>query len=233
MRRTLPILVVLAALGLAPAANARVIELGETAAPAAKPSCPDNCQGLGFVTGYPGNNGGKSNPMRVGRSGHIVAFTVQLGKPDANQLKFFEDLYGSPPSVRLSILRKGKTRKTRLSHRLVRQSEIYRVDRHFGSSPTFALDRPLRIAKGEIVALTVPTWAPAFAVGLPRNNWWRSSRRKGRCGNVSQRAAMDEPGELTTFGCTYKEGARLMYTATYVPAPRITDGSNREPRRRR
>ena len=221
----------MAALGLAPAANARVIELGADAQPAAKASCPDNCQGLGYVTGYMGNNGAKSNPMRVGRSGHIVAFTVGLGKPDTEQVEFFEDLYGGPPSVRLSILRRGDTRKTRLRHRLVRQSEIYRVDRHFGSSPTFALDRPLRIAKGEIVALTVPTWAPAFAVGLPRNNWWRSSRRKGQCGNVSQRAAMDDPGDLKTFGCTYKEGARLMYTATYVPAPRITDGSNRTPRR--
>jgi hypothetical protein len=134
--------------------------------------------------------------------------------------------------VRLSIIRRGDTRKTRLSHRLLRQSEIFRVDRYFGSSPTFVLDSPLKISKGNIVALTVPTWAPAFAVGLPRNNWWRSSRRKGQCGNVSQRAAMGDVGGLKTFGCTYKEGARLMYTATYVPAPRITDGSNREPRNR-
>lgn len=231
MRRTAPILVVLATLGLAPAASARVIELGADGKPAAKASCPDNCQGLGFVTGYMGNNGTKKNPMQVGRSGRIVAFTVGLGKPDANQVKFFEDLYGGPPSVRLSIIRKGKTRKTRLSHRLLRQSEIYRVDRYFGSSPTFALDAPLKVSKGNIVALTVPTWAPAFAVGLPRNNWWRSSRRKGQCDNVSQQAAMDTLGDLRTFGCTYKEGARLMYTATYVPAPRITDGSNKKPRR--
>jgi hypothetical protein len=226
MRRTLPILVVLAALGLAPAANARVVELGADVDPAARPSCPENCQGLGFVSGYMGNSGKGSNPFLIRRDGRIVAFTVSLGKPDENQMKFFQDLYGGPPQVRLSILRKGTTRKTRLTHRLLRQSPIYRVDRYFGSSPTFALDDQLKVSKGNIVALTVPTWAPAFAVGLPRNNWWRSSRRKGQCGNVSQRAAQQSLGGLRVYGCTYKEGARLMYTATYIPDPRPTDGSD-------
>jgi hypothetical protein len=228
MRRTLPVLVVLAALGSAPAASARVIELGADVDPAAKSSCPENCQGLGFVTGYMGNSGKGSNPFMVSRDGKIVAFTVSLGKPDANQLKFFQDLYGGPPSVRLSILRKGKTRKTRLTHRLLRQSDVYRVDHYFGSTPTFALDAPLVVKKGNIVALTVPTWAPAFAVGLPRTNWWRSSRHKGQCGNVSQRAAQQSIGGLRVYGCTYREGARLMYTATYIPDPRPTD----QPRRR-
>jgi hypothetical protein len=225
MRRTLPILVVLAALGLAPAASARVIELGGDVDPAARPSCPENCQGLGFVTGYMGNAGKGSNPMVVPRDGKLVAFTIGLGQPDAKQVKFFQDLYGGPPSARISILRKGKTRKTRLTHRLLRQSPVFRVDHYFGSTPTFAFDDPIKVSKGNIVALTVPTWAPAFAVGLPRNNWWRSSRRKGQCGNVSQRAAQESLGGLRVFGCTYREGARLMYTATYIPDPRPTDDS--------
>jgi hypothetical protein len=228
MRRTLPILVVLAALGLAPSAHARVVELGADVDPAARASCPESCQGLGFVSGYMGNSGKGSNPFTVRRDGKIVAFTVGLGKPDDNQVKFFQDLYGGPPSVRLSILRKGTTRKTRLTHRLLRQSPVIRVDHYFGSSPTFALDDPLKVSKGNIVALTVPTWAPAFAVGLPRTNWWRSSRSKGQCGNVSQRAAQQSVGGLRVYGCTYREGARLMYTATYIPDPRPTD----EPRSR-
>jgi hypothetical protein len=223
MRRTLLILVALATLGLAPSASARVIELGADVDPAATASCPDNCQGLGFVTGYMGNSGKGSNPMLVPRPGKIVAFTISLGKPNADQFKFFEDLYGGPASVRLSILRKGKTRKTRLTHRLLRQSPVYRVDHYFGSTPTFALDAPLTVGKNNIVALTVPTWAPAFAVGLPRSNWWRSSRKKGQCGNVSQRVAQQTIGSIMTFGCTYHTGARLMYTATYVPDPKPTD----------
>jgi hypothetical protein len=219
-------LAVLAWLVLAPAATARVVELGAEVDPVAKPSCPENCQGLGFVTGYMGNAGKGSNPMMVPRRGKIVAFTIALGKPNAEQLDFFEDLYGSPPSVRLSILRKGKKRRTRLTHRLLRQSPVFRVDRYLGSTPTFALDAPIKVSKGHIVALTVPTWVPAFAVGLPRSNWWRASRRKGRCDNVSQRAAQQSIGSVVTFGCTYHEGARLMYSATYIPNPRPTDESN-------
>jgi hypothetical protein len=223
MRRTLLIIVALATLGLAPSASARVVELGADVDPAAQASCPDSCQGLGFVTGFMGNSGKGSNPMRVAHTGKIVAFTVSLGKPNAEQFKFFEDLYGGPASLRLSILRQGKTRKTRLTYRLLRQSPVVRVDHYFGSTPTFALDAPLKVSPKNIVALTVPTWAPAFAVGLPKSNWWRSSRKKGQCGNVSQHADQETIGSIVTYGCTYHQGARLMYTATYIPDPRPTD----------
>jgi hypothetical protein len=222
MRRTLPPLVVLALLALAPGAQARVVELGADAVPSTGASCPQDCQGIGRVSGYMGRAGGRSDPYLIRRDGKIVAFTITLGKPDAQQTEFFNNLYGGPPQARLSILRKGKTRKTRLTHRLLRQSDLFRVDHYFGSSPTFALDEPLEVDKGNIVALTVPTWAPAFGVNMPRTNWWRSSRKRGDCDNVSQRAAQQFVGGLRNYGCTYFR-ARLLYTATYIPDPRTTD----------
>ena len=221
MRGTRPLLAVLALLAVAPAAQARVVELGADATPEAGASCPQDCQGIGRVSGYMGRAGGRSDPYMIRRDGKIVAFTITLGKPDEEQTRFFTDLYGGPPQVRLSILRKGKTRKTRLTHRLLRQSDLFRVDRYFGSSPTFALDEPLDVERGNIVALTVPTWAPAFGVNLPRSNWWRSSRRRGACDDVSQRAAQQFQGGLRNYGCTYFR-ARLLYTATYIPDPRET-----------
>ena len=220
-------MVVLAALGLAPSAQARVIELGADAAPAdVAASCPENCQAIGRVSGYMGRSGKGANPFQVPRDGKLVAFTVTLGKPDANQVNFFTDLYGGPPQVRISVLRRGDKRRTRLNHRLMRQSPTFRVNRFFGSSPTFVFDRPMKVSKGNIVALTVPTWAPAFAVNQPRSNWWRSSRAKGQCDNVSQRAAQGRVGGVRVYGCTYFR-ARLLYTVTYVPDPRPTDGSAR------
>jgi hypothetical protein len=223
MRRTLPLLAVLGLLALAPAAQARVVEVGADATPSAGASCPQDCQGIGRVSGYMGRAGGRSDPYMIRRDGKIVAFTITLGDPDEEQTQFFTDLYGGPPQVRLSILRRGKTRKTRLTHRLLRQSDLFRVDRYFGSSPSFALDEPLEVERGNIVALTVPTWAPAFGVNLPRTNWWRSSRRRGDCDNVSQRAAQQFQGGLRAYGCTYFR-ARLLYTATYIPDPRPTTG---------
>ena len=223
MRRALPALVVLAALALAPSAQARVIELGADANPTGiAASCPENCQAIGRVSGYMGRSGKGANPFQVPSNGKVVAFTVTLGKPDTNQVNFFTDLYGGPPQVRLSILRRGDKRRTRLHHRLLRQSPLFRVNRYFGSSPSFALDSPIKVSKGNIVALTVPTWAPAFAVNMPRSNWWRSSRAKGQCDNVSQRAAQGRVGRVRVYGCTYFR-ARLLYTVTFVPDPARTD----------
>jgi hypothetical protein len=226
MKRALATLPVVLGLALAPSASARVIELGEGATPAAKPSCPaqgaSECQAVGRVSGYMGRSGEKTNPFVIPRAGRLVAFTIALGKPSAKERSFFNDLYGGPPQVRISVLRAGKGR-SRLTHRLLRQSSRVRVDRYFGSSPTFVFGRPLRVSRGNRVALTVPTWTPSLALGLGRSNWWRSSRRKGSCSNVSQRAQQQSVGGIRNYGCTYFT-ARLTYSVTYVPDPRRTDG---------
>ena len=206
------------ALALAAAADARILELGSTSEPA-KSNCPNNpCEVVGRVTGYQGRSGPAKNPFRVPHTGKIVAFTVRLAKLEDNQIKFFTDLYGTPPQVRLSILKPGRTKKSRLDHRLLAQSPTFTVDQYFGASPSFALDKPLAVKPGNIVALTVPTWAPAFARDLSKSNWWRSSRGKGHCDNVSQHTELQSTGNVRTFGCTYHT-ARLLYSATYVQTP--------------
>lgn len=220
MKRVLITGTVLAALALPQAASAKVVELGSKI-PRATVSCPANCQAIGRVTGYQGRGGAVRNPFVIPRAGKIVAFTIRLGQPDATQERFFEDLYGGPPQVRLSILRKGDKRRTRNDHRLLAQSPAFRVDSYFGTAPTFVLNKPLRVRAKNIVAITVPTWAPAFAVGLQRDHWWRSSRTKGRCENVRQTAHQTRLMSVKVFGCTYFT-ARLYYTATYVPDNRAT-----------
>jgi hypothetical protein len=211
-----------ALLALASPASARVVELGGSA-PAAKSTCPtDPCEVIGRVTGYQGRSDTVRNPFQVSSDGVIVAFTVQLAKLEQNQVEFFTNLYGSPPQVRLAILRKGKRRRTRRDHRLLRESRAFQVQRFFGSSPTFVLTPPVPVRKGEIVALTVPTWVPAFARGLSAQNWWRSSRARGKCNDVSQRAQFGREGTVRRFGCDYHT-ARLLYTATFVPNNTPTD----------
>ena len=168
-----------------------------------------------------GRSGDKTNPFVIPRAGRIVAFTIALGKPSSSEKAFFDDLYGGPPQVRISVLRAGRTRKTRLTHRLLSQSGRVRVDRYFGSSPTFVFGRPLRVSRGNRIALTVPPglrrWRSAWG-----GDWWRSSRRKGSCSNVSQRAQQQSVGGLRNYGCTYFT-ARLTYSVTYVPDPRRTN----------
>ena len=215
MKPQLLIGLVLAMLLLPAGASAKVVELGSKI-PAAQVSCPANCQAVGRVTGYQGRGGTVSRPFVIPRAGKIVAFTVRLGNPDDNQRRFFEDLYGGPPQIRLSILRRSERRGKRMEHRLVAQSPAFRLDELFGTAPTFVLDRPLSVARKNIVAITVPTWAPVFAVGLKRDHWWRSSLQARRCDNVSQMAPQVRLMSVEVFGCTYFT-ARLYYTATYIP----------------
>ena len=75
-----------------------------------------------------------------------------------------------------------------------------------------------RVQEGDIVALTVPTWAPAFAQGLSGKNVWRASREPGKCTNstdVRQGEPHQKKGTRATYGCKYST-ARLLYTATIV-----------------
>ena len=217
--------VLAAALALAPAASARIVELGSVA-DAVNPSCPgDPCEAAVRVTGLQGRAaGGPKNPYYIRRDGYIVAFTLRLADPTDEQVAFFNDNFGSPAQAGLAVLRKGDTRKTRLNYRLVNQTELFEVDRYFGSSPTFVLETPLRVKKTNWIAITVPTWAPIFSNNLSKSDWWRSSRAKNSCDppRSLRQFALTELREVNVFGCTYS-GARLLYTATYVPDPRPTD----------
>jgi hypothetical protein len=213
-----------AALVLTPTASARVVELGAVADPV-NPSCPaDPCEAAVRVTGLQGSAaGGPKNPYYIRRDGYIVAFTVTLAQPTAEQINFFNDNFGSPPELGLAVMRQGRTRKTRLNYRLVNQSQLFEVQDYFGSKPTFVLDRPMRVKKTNWLGITVPSWAPIFANNLTRSDWWRASRAKDSCEapRSLRQFAMTELREVNTFGCTYS-GARLLYTATYVPDPRPT-----------
>jgi hypothetical protein len=177
------------------------------------------------MTGLQGRaSGGPKNPYYIRRDGHLIAFTVQLAKPTEEEINFFESNFGTPSQARISVLRRGDKRKTRLNYRLIRQSDRFELDPYFGSRPTFVFDRPLPVKKGNWIGLTVPTWAPLLATNLARNNWWRSSRPKGSCEPPKSlgRFAMEDLREVNQFGCTY-HSARLLYTVTYVPSNRVSN----------
>jgi hypothetical protein len=217
--RIAAIVTFLVALGAAPPAHAVVRELG-VPEPFPVAGCPDNCQAVGQVSGFQQQIGATKAPYRSGRPGKIVAFTIRLGRPNAEQTQFFQNFFGGPPSARLSVLRsEGKRR-----HTLVGQSEVFQLGAYLGSTPSFALARPLTVQRGYKIALTVPTWVPAFTVGLGDQYAWRSSRPKSVCdATTSEPSAQQTRGSLRTYGCFYRD-ARLLYSATFVPTPSPTTG---------
>ena len=232
MKRDLIPALAAALLALPAGAQAKVIELGAGGSPPAASNCPnDPCVAAYQVTAYQGRAGSLKNPFVVPRAGKIVAFSVTLGKLTDTQIEFFDGRFGDDPQVQLSILRRSTKKGKKGNHRLMRQSEVYDVSRFLGSTPTFALDEPLVVGKDARVALTVPTWAPVLdTVDLARSDWWRASRAKDDCGKddkLSPPSVQDEVGEIVDYQCTYFN-SRLLYTATYIPDPKPTDGSDKK-----
>lgn len=191
--------------------------LGQTATEP-DPSCPDlPCQAIGSVTGFQVNNGQTRLPFTVPHDGTIKAWTLTLAQPTGSQRAFFNGFFGTPPQARLAILRRVPgTNPPRYTLR--RQGSVKVLSPYLGQTVKFSAN--LKAEKGDIVGLTVPTWAPAFAQDLDTDNVWRASREPGTCKNatdIRQGEPQEKVGRRATYGCKYTT-ARLLYTATLVEA---------------
>jgi hypothetical protein len=189
--------------------------LGQTASEP-DPSCPDlPCQAIGSVTGFQVNNGQANLPFLVANDGTIKSWTLTLAQPTGSQRTFFNGFFGTPPQARLAILRRVPgTNPPR--YNLRRQGSVKVLSPYLGQTVKFSAN--LKVEKGDIVGLTVPTWAPAFAQDLNTNNVWRASREEGACKNatdIRQGEPQEKVGTRKTYGCKYTT-ARLLYTATLV-----------------
>lgn len=209
----LAILVALAGGAGAATTSATTVVLGSTAT-VPDPSCPEMpCQAIGSVTGFQVRNNQTSLPFRVPRDGKVKSWTLTLAQPTGEQRSFFNGFFGTPPQARLAILRRVPgTEPPR--YNLRRQGKVQVLSPFLGQTVKFSAS--LRVEKGDIVGLTVPTWAPAFAEGLPSDNVWRASREEGKCVNatdVRQGEAHEKVGTRATYGCRYAT-ARLLYTVT-------------------
>jgi hypothetical protein len=180
------------------------------------PSCPNlPCQAIGSVTGFQVNNGQTKLPFAVPHDGTIKHWSLTLAQPTNSQRSFFNGFFGTPPEARLAILhRVPGTNPPRYTLR--RQGSIKVLSPYLGQTVQFGSS--LRVEKGDIVGITVPTWAPAFAQGLSATNVWRASRAPGACTNstdIRQGEPQQRIGARATYGCKYTT-ARLLYTATLV-----------------
>ena len=163
-------------------------------------------------------------------AGRIVAWSIKLSRPSDKQLEFFEEFFGGEPTARLSILKPIKKSPKRRQatgeiaptmYKLKSQGPVEQLTPFLGTTTTFALQQPLKVAAGQVVALTVPTYAPAFAVSQGDKTAWRASRKNGKCTNaedIKAGTAHEVAGQTRAYGCSYKT-ARLLYSATLVADP--------------
>jgi hypothetical protein len=214
-----PALTVLAS---AAPAQARIIEVGQ-ASTQATPTCPSSpCLAVSRTTGYQVKVGDKRNLYTIPADGKIVAWTISLGNPTAKQVDFFNQGYGQAQAAITVIKRRMWPRGTG-AWRVVAESPLRKLKYYFGQTVQFPLDTSLAVKKGMVIALTVPTWAPALTTLLSDGSYWRASRPKNACDDTETQTAFTTVGSLPEFRCPYK--ARLAYTATLVTRPQPTTTS--------
>jgi hypothetical protein len=193
-------------------AHGAPIELGVGQGQPGQPSCPeDPCLAIARTTGFQTSLGSDENPFRVTSPGIISGWSIVLAAPDAAQVAFFTTNEGGPAEAGISILRPTRSRS---EYKLTAHSPLMPLQSYFGTTAHFSLDKPLPVSQNDVVALTVPTWAPALAGGLDSASTWLASRPHDAC-RASMPSSQGELGSVLRYACSYST-ARLTYTATFV-----------------
>ena len=195
---------------------AEVGVLPPTTSPATVASCPATpCLAVSRTTGFQARVGVTNKPLTAPRSGSIVAWTITLGKPNATQIKFFNANEGGVAEAGIAILR---IQPKPLTYKLIAQSPPVKLQPYFGKTAEFPLETTLAVKKGDVVALTVPSWAPALALGFGKDTSWRASRSKSQCSSTSALSTHTQIGSPMQYFCLYQT-ARLTYSATLISTP--------------
>jgi hypothetical protein len=220
MKRSIAAMAAFTACALVPgAANAKVIEIGETTDNTMVPACPGKpCLAVSRTTGYQAKVGTNRGLMTVPAAGRIVAWTVVLSDPSTPQIKFFTSNYGGAAQAGLTVLTVGK----HLNDVVKASGPLVTLTPYFGSTAQFPLVNSIPVKKGDLLAVTVPTWAPILQVGLGGDTSWRASRTKKKCKDNTTQTAQLNVADKAQYYCLYRT-ARLTYTATLVTIPKKTN----------
>jgi hypothetical protein len=256
MKRAVSVLaaaIVSAAL-LPAAASAANIPIGVTKTPVVGPTCPstvplkDCTILLAQRTAYETLSDGIANPDMVKQSGVISSFTLGLAGTSLitpSIIASRDALYGGPPEAQLTALFPTGT-AAKPAYRVVAQSEVVKLKSELGQVAEFPLTNPLPVVRGEVIALTIPTWAPVLAIEqTPTQFSYSQSRAKSmvtikvatKTGSKNERVsscstsssvnlAQIVVGELSNYSCNYP-GARIEYSALEITTPTGFTGETR------
>jgi hypothetical protein len=234
MKRVSLVLTAIAMAGFAvsPAgASASIVELGQTS-PITSPACPKgvspaNC----FIiltrsTAVQSISDGVANPTRVKADGWIVAFTVglsQLSSTAKTERSFLHELdtaYGGTPQLVLTVLKPGPKNQ----YTVAAQSGTYHLIPFLGQvlqeplalPPTFTALTALPVTQGDVIGLSIPTWAPVLSYNLSASQFaYRQSRRANCTHAAASQTAQLTIGESQSYLCSYT-GTRVEYSATEI-----------------
>ncbi|HEX3805011.1 MAG TPA: hypothetical protein VHV75_19455 [Solirubrobacteraceae bacterium] len=216
------------------AASAADIQIGVTATPLVSPICPSDATGnacrivLTQVTAYETLRDGVTNPTTIKQSGEISSFTLGLtgtATITAADISYLDKTYGGPPEAQLTVLRPTGT-AANPTFRVAAQSPVFKLRPELGQVAEFPLVASLPVVRGEILGLTVPTWAPVLSFELDTTKFsYAQSRTKqttssGSSCNATAAANLAQItiGALSNYSCTYP-GTRVEYSALEITTP--------------
>lgn len=195
-------------------ASARLEELGAMQE-AVKGSCPDReCRAITRTTAYQAKVGENRGLMTVPRDGRIVAVTFALGKPGPKQAEFFTETFGGAAQAAIVVLRPGRS----LNFTVAAKGPMTTLTEYFGQRVQIPLVRTLRVRKGDVIGLTVPTWAPLLQLGLGGDTSWRSSQAKDACADTQTQSGLLGSKKAAQFNCLFRN-QRVTYSATLISTP--------------
>jgi hypothetical protein len=213
-------------------ASAQTVELGATTTPLTAPACVkgqplSQCTiVLTHTTAVEATSDGVINPTRVNQQGWIVAFTVGLSRlsssrsTEASIIKSQDAQHGGAPELALTVLKPGP----RNSFTVEGESALYTLTPFLGQvlqeplslPPSFTSLTALHVVRGDVIGLTVPTWAPVLGYDLSKTMFsYRQSRRANCANTAASQTAQTRAGQVQTYGCYYT-GTRVEYSATEV-----------------
>jgi hypothetical protein len=227
-----PIALLATALVLPTAASAAVVAVGQTKSPLTAPACPkgtstSSCKiVLERTTAIQTKSDGVSSPTVIKQDGWIVAFTVGLSRLSTNAktvhslLHGLDTAYGGVPQLALTVLKPG----AKGTYTVAAQSGDYHLIPFLGQvlteplslPPKFSAFTALPVKQGDVLALTVPTWAPILTYNLSASQFAYAQSRTQNCGSAAgSQTAQTKVGASTRYGCAYT-GTRVEYSATEI-----------------
>ena len=190
-----------------------------TSAPTPTPSCPTSpCEVISRTTAFQTRDRRERKTCSSRRAdGRIVAWTITLGKPGQEAA---DVLRGEPRRRRAGRHHACSSRATAATAACSAQSPLAAA--HAVLRPDRAVPARRRRSgrrRATIVALTVPTWAPALgARPRPRQRLAREPRRRRVRRHADAERADRRAATSTRYKCAYRT-ARLTYSATLITTP--------------
>lgn len=221
-----------AALGAAilPAtASAQEVQLGVTSTALAAPACPASLPAnecnivLPEMTAIATISDGVTYPTTVKQPGELVSFTLGVSELNTDattrnsELSYLNKTYGGAPEAAVAVLRRSGTAAS-FRWRVAAESSAEPLQKYLGRVVEFPLAQSLPVVPGEVVALTVPTWAPSLAIDLSSTKFAYRQSRSASCTKVADFNPQLTIGQQARYSCDYP-GNRVEYTATEVMTP--------------